>query len=167
MAQMTQDSKTHPVEVTVTSAPATADFPPEYTPSQPMLSSPALVPADGDSNTSEKSLLLMSQGPLQMSQGPPQQCAVAHAIPLYALTRSVAPVDCPFCGQRGLTKVDYRPGFVTHGLAAFLCFTAFLATPVPYFFKATKDVKHQCGHCNALLATWHRSGGVELHTLTA
>lgn len=43
-------------------------------------------------------------------------------------------------------------------LGALACCTVCLGC-LPYLMYGTKDVKHKCGNCNALLAVWHRSGG--------
>ena len=34
---------------------------------------------------------------------------------------------------------------------------------IPYLMNSMKDVKHKCGRCGTLLATWHRSGNTEVH----
>jgi lipopolysaccharide-induced tumor necrosis factor-alpha factor len=31
---------------------------------------------------------------------------------------------------------------------------------VPYVMDNLKDAEHRCGSCGALLAKWHRNGGV-------
>ncbi|GKZ41933.1 hypothetical protein AbraIFM66951_011679 [Aspergillus brasiliensis] len=35
--------------------------------------------------------------------------------PLYALQKTPAPVDCPACGQRKMTRVEAETGSSTHG----------------------------------------------------
>lgn len=51
--------------------------------------------------------------PAQMAQ-PTTPGAATHqfqtSMPLSALSRSPAPVDCPSCGQRALTSVQYESG---------------------------------------------------------
>jgi len=33
---------------------------------------------------------------------------------------------------------------------------------IPYLMDSTKDVNHHCGHCGVQLATWYRSGNVQV-----
>lgn len=37
-------------------------------------------------------------------------------VPLYALSKSPAVIDCPRCAQRGLTVVDYKSGSATQSV---------------------------------------------------
>ncbi|KAF5703521.1 lipopolysaccharide-induced transcription factor regulating tumor necrosis factor [Fusarium mundagurra] len=83
------------------------------------------------------------------------------AAPIAALGRSPAPVDCPSCGQRGLTATSFSVGNTTHGWAAVLCFLLCLGC-IPYLMNDAKDVEHKCGQCGVTLATWHRSGTTEI-----
>lgn len=74
-----------------------------------------------------------------------------------------SPVDCPSCGKRGITRVSYHPGNTTHIWAFILfCFTLCLCF-IPYMMNSLKDVQHNCGNCGVLLATWHKSGAVDVH----
>lgn len=47
------------------------------------------------------------------------------------------------------------------GWAAVLCLCACIGC-LPYMMSSLKDVNHYCAKCNALLATWHNSGRVEI-----
>lgn len=42
------------------------------------------------------------------------------------------------------------------------CFTLCLCF-IPYMMNSLKDVQHNCGNCGVLLATWHKSGSVDVH----
>jgi len=46
--------------------------------------------------------------------------------------------------------------------AAVMC-VLFCLGCIPYLMSSLMDVKHKCGHCGALLATWHRSGRTVVH----
>ena len=86
-----------------------------------------------------------------------------NAVPLSTLNRGSAPVDCPICGVRALTRIEYMSGGFTHLLAFGLCICLCLGC-IPYCLNDTKDVQHKCSNCGTLLATWHRSGGAaEVH----
>lgn len=96
---------------------------------------------------------------------PPQQQsgnAYQTATPLINLSRSPAPADCPACGQRALTNVSFETGNTTHAWALGLCCLCCLGC-IPYVMNSLKDVKHKCGRCGVLLATYHRSGSTEVH----
>ncbi|KAF2841118.1 hypothetical protein M501DRAFT_1000277 [Patellaria atrata CBS 101060] len=82
--------------------------------------------------------------------------------PIAALQRGPAPVDCPACGQRAMTNISYESGGSTHLWAAGFCFCLCLGC-VPYLVNSFKDVEHKCSKCGTLLATWHRSGGTDVH----
>ncbi|PYH98021.1 hypothetical protein BO71DRAFT_89013 [Aspergillus ellipticus CBS 707.79] len=84
------------------------------------------------------------------------------ATPLHALQRGPAPVDCPVCGHREMTRVVGESGNTTHAWAAVLCFCCCLGC-IPYLMSSLKDEKHYCGHCGALLATWHNSGRTDVN----
>ncbi|KAH8146022.1 uncharacterized protein LAJ45_09944 [Morchella importuna] len=81
-----------------------------------------------------------------------------HAVPLHTLTRAPAPVDCPICNKRGMTKCAKKSGNFTHMCAAVTCAVSCLGC-IPYLISSLKDVKHSCTSCGVLLAVWHRSGG--------
>ncbi|KAA8903577.1 LITAF-like zinc ribbon domain-containing protein [Sphaerosporella brunnea] len=83
------------------------------------------------------------------------------AMPLGALSRSPAPVDCPSCGVRGLTTCAYQSGDSAHLWALIFCFLI-CAPCIPYVVKSFKDVQHSCGSCGVPLALWHKSGGVDI-----
>ncbi|KAL1998861.1 hypothetical protein VTN02DRAFT_5462 [Thermoascus thermophilus] len=92
--------------------------------------------------------------------GAPQ--AYLTAKPISTLTKTPEPVDCPVCGQREITSVRYERGNTTHAWACLLCF-CFCLGCVPYLMESAKDAVHRCGRCGATLATWHRSGRLEVH----
>lgn len=104
------------------------------------------------------------------------------AVSIPNLGMSAAPVDCPMCGQRAMTSIIYFVGNTTQfvlkyhscseyttnicqnsawALAVF-CLTLCLCF-IPYMMNSLKDVKHKCGNCGTLLATWHKSGAVDVH----
>jgi len=84
------------------------------------------------------------------------------AIPLTVLSSGSCPVDCPECGVREMTTTTYQIGATTHAWAVAACLITALGC-IPYLLSATKDVRHNCGNCGALLATWHRSGRTVVH----
>jgi len=84
-----------------------------------------------------------------------------NATPLGSLQQSPAPVDCPRCGVRELTRVEYVSGGTAHASAAACCL-CFCLGCIPYLFSGFKDVEHKCSACGAPLATWHRSGRTEV-----
>jgi lipopolysaccharide-induced tumor necrosis factor-alpha factor len=51
----------------------------------------------------------------------------------------------------------------TSGWAVGLCCLTWFFCWVPYVVDGFKNVDHNCGQCGVLLATWHRSGGVDVH----
>ena len=84
------------------------------------------------------------------------------ATPLQALGQSPAPVDCPVCAGRHMTRIDYAVGGTTWVWAAAVCCLCSLGC-IPFFINGCKNIKHHCGGCGALLATYHRNSPVELH----
>ncbi|EXJ67501.1 uncharacterized protein A1O5_09514 [Cladophialophora psammophila CBS 110553] len=100
-------------------------------------------------------------------QMPPQQRSASsqfrQAVAIPNLGMSPAPVDCPACGQRSMTNVSYHTGNTTHVWAGVACCLTGLLCFVPYLMNSLKDVQHRCGSCGVLLATWHKSGVVEVH----
>ncbi|TFK45021.1 LITAF-like zinc ribbon domain-containing protein [Crucibulum laeve] len=89
-----------------------------------------------------------------------QQFHTATALGI--LGEGSAPVDCPVCRQRNMTQVTTEIGNTTHAWAAGFCIFLCLGC-IPYLITATMNVRHNCGSCGALLATWHRSGRVVVH----
>ncbi|TVY34863.1 hypothetical protein LOCC1_G007261 [Lachnellula occidentalis] len=83
------------------------------------------------------------------------------ATPLGSLQQGPAPVDCPVCGVREMTRTEFVSGGTTHLSAALCCF-CFCLGCVPYIASWFKDCEHKCGNCGALLAVWHRSGRTEV-----
>jgi len=83
------------------------------------------------------------------------------AIPLMALSMGSAPVDCPVCRKRGLTRTEFQAGNTTLMWAILFC--VFVGLPcIPYLMNGTKNVKHSCGNCGVHLATWNRGGQTEV-----
>jgi len=103
---------------------------------------------------------MMQPGQLQAA-GAPQQ--YHSASPLSILGQASAPVDCPTCRHRSMTMTVPQVGNTNHAWAAGFCLFLGLGC-IPYFITSFKDVRHNCGHCGALLATWHRSGRTVVHT---
>jgi len=83
------------------------------------------------------------------------------ATPLASLQQGPAPVDCPICGVREMTRTEYVSGGTTH-LSAILCCCCLCLGCIPYLASWFKDCEHKCGHCGGLLAVWHRSGRTEV-----
>ncbi|PQE20264.1 LPS-induced tumor necrosis factor alpha factor protein [Rutstroemia sp. NJR-2017a BBW] len=104
------------------------------------------------------------QGQYPQGAVPPQQQGrnqYASAMPLRSLQSGPTPVDCPVCGVREVTAVEYVSGSTTH-LSALLCCIVTCLGCIPYMVSAFKDVEQKCGHCGTLLAVWHRSGRTEV-----
>ncbi|KAL4734512.1 LITAF-like zinc ribbon domain-containing protein [Aspergillus similis] len=93
----------------------------------------------------------------------PQPSQYPTAFPLHALQRTPQVVDCPVCSQREMTRTEAVNGNSTHAWAAVLCCCACIGC-IPYFVAAFKNVDHHCGKCGQLLATYHGSGHVVVHT---
>ncbi|KAH7346411.1 LITAF-like zinc ribbon domain-containing protein [Rhexocercosporidium sp. MPI-PUGE-AT-0058] len=83
------------------------------------------------------------------------------ATPLASLQQGPAPVDCPVCGVREMTRTEFKSGGTTH-LSALLCCCCLCLGCIPYLASWFKDCEHKCGSCGALLAVWHRSGRTEV-----
>jgi len=98
-------------------------------------------------------------------QGFPQSNASKNnyqiATPLASLQQSPAPVDCPVCGVREMTRAEFVSGGTTH-LSAILCCCCLCLGCIPYLASWFKDCEHKCGNCGALVAVWHRSGRTEV-----
>ncbi|KIY03442.1 uncharacterized protein Z520_00133 [Fonsecaea multimorphosa CBS 102226] len=106
------------------------------------------------------------QMPAQQQYGQYQRSVSGNfrqAVAIPNLGMSAAPVDCPACGQRAMTNVSYHTGNTTHVWAGVACCLTGLLCFVPYLMNSLKDVQHRCGNCGVLLATWHKSGVVEVH----
>ncbi|RDL38884.1 uncharacterized protein BP5553_03224 [Venustampulla echinocandica] len=99
----------------------------------------------------------------QAVPGPAGQRTFQNATPLASLGRGPAPADCPACGQRAMTRVTHVTGNYTHAWALGLCCFTWCLCWVPYVIDSFKDVDHHCGQCGVMLATWHKSGSVEVH----
>ncbi|PLB49097.1 hypothetical protein P170DRAFT_408078 [Aspergillus steynii IBT 23096] len=94
--------------------------------------------------------------------GMPHPSGYNTSSPLHTLQRGPAPVDCPICSHREMTRVDVESGNTTHGWAAVIC-CCFCLGCIPYLISSLKDVNHHCGKCGAMLATFHASGRTEVH----
>ncbi len=55
----------------------------------------------------------LGTNPVQAAQMPPTAPQYHTATPIAALGRSSAPLDCPCCGQRSLTSIDFIVGNTT------------------------------------------------------
>jgi len=99
------------------------------------------------------------QAPMSAA-APPQQ--FYSATPLAVLGQGSSPADCPMCRHRAMTISNTQVGNTTHLWAAGFCLVLCLGF-IPYLLSSTMDVRHNCGHCGALLATWHRSGHTVVH----
>jgi lipopolysaccharide-induced tumor necrosis factor-alpha factor len=127
---------------------------------------------------------VQEKGPAIAVQPIGQAPVFLSATPLAALGRAGAPADCPACGTRAMTHINFVAGNTTQWLypecigprgcasqcwlccsvwAAALFFFTLHCCCVPYFISALKDVEHRCGGCGVLLATAHKSGRVEVH----
>ncbi|KAI9740981.1 MAG: hypothetical protein M1834_002692 [Cirrosporium novae-zelandiae] len=86
-----------------------------------------------------------------------------QAVPLTNLGMAPAPVDCPACRARALTRISHHSGNTTHLWALIVFACTICCFWIPYTIKSLKDVDHHCGKCDVLLATWHKGGQVEVH----
>ena len=84
------------------------------------------------------------------------------ATPLQSLGIAPAPVDCPACRTRHMTRIDYTVGGTTWAWAAAVCCLCGCGC-IPFFINSCKNVKHFCGGCGAHVATYHRNSPVEVH----
>jgi len=108
----------------------------------------------------------------QLPQGfaqQPQQAPVNFAAPQFHsstplpnLGEGSSPADCPMCRQRSMTMTTPLVGNSTHMWAIGVCLLSGLGC-IPYLITSTKDIRHNCGHCGTILATWHRSGRTVVH----
>jgi len=106
--------------------------------------------------------MVSQQGFIQQPmQGQPPQSQYRTATPLQSLSSNPVPVDCPQCGVRQLTRVEFENGNTTYGWALAACVVACLGC-IPFLMTGTKDVMHYCGSCGTRLALWHRSGRIEV-----
>lgn len=97
------------------------------------------------------------QQPLPLHHPPTYRSAT----PLAALGQYSAPVECPLCGAREVTRTQHVVGDMTHLWALLICFVTCLGC-IPYMTTCFKDVEHCCGRCGRVLAVWKRSGGTEV-----
>ncbi|EAW12893.1 uncharacterized protein ACLA_013280 [Aspergillus clavatus NRRL 1] len=143
-------------------APAYSEFPEAHTP----------TPVAPQNTYSPHPASPLAQSTVPEAFTPQPGAAAANpsgytmAVPLASLQRGPTPVDCPVCGQREMTRTEPEAGNTTHGWAAVLC-CCFCLGCLPYLMSSLKDVNHFCGKCGAMLATWHNSGRVEVHTAAA
>lgn len=88
---------------------------------------------------------------------------VYHTVtPLASLSEGPAPVDCPVCHTRAMTRCEKHSGNTVHAWAAVLCICLCLGC-IPYLIKGLKDTEHSCGHCGVMLATYKNSGHTVVH----
>jgi len=106
--------------------------------------------------------VVMSTGQPTIPTGEKNPSNYQSAVPLQQLTSTPAPIDCPACGYRMLTKIEYKTGGATHAWALILCFLTLCLTPLPYCMNSLKDVLHSCGHCGKPVALWHKSGHTDV-----
>merc|ERR1711964_717937 len=92
----------------------------------------------------------------QVGAAPANTGKYQMATPLGSLQQGPAPVDCPVCGVREMTRTEFVSGGTTH-LSALLCCCCLCLGCIPYLASWFKDCEHKCGSCGALLAVWHRS----------
>ncbi|KAH7410853.1 LITAF-like zinc ribbon domain-containing protein [Cadophora sp. MPI-SDFR-AT-0126] len=97
----------------------------------------------------------------QVGAAPANTGKYQMATPLASLQQGPAPVDCPVCGVREMTRTEFVSGGTTH-LSALLCCCCLCLGCIPYLASWFKDCEHKCGSCGALLAVWHRSGRTEV-----
>ncbi|KAI9141491.1 kinase-like domain-containing protein [Paraphysoderma sedebokerense] len=98
----------------------------------------------------------MQSGNIVTSQRP---TSIFQAVtPIRSLNQGPAPIDCPMCGVRGMTAVNFETGSSTHVWAFAACLCLGLGC-IPYFMNSAKDVVHRCTSCGTALAKWHRNGG--------
>ncbi|SLM39568.1 LPS-induced tumor necrosis factor alpha factor [Lasallia pustulata] len=164
---------TQPISPPLKSTTSTSELPPQpaFQPTPMHHQQSGTVPAPGPAPVHHQ------QQPQPQPQHYPQPAAVQEkrpapapapshqyhtSTPLVALNRAPAPVDCPVCHARALTRTEFVTGNTTHAWAlGFCCFTLLFC--IPYMINSFKDVSHHCGSCGVLLATWHRSGNTEVH----
>ena len=121
---------------------------------------PMATPQQQQYNNEAKQGILMANQQYQQQTAPPRN-NYQMAVPLANLQQGAAPVDCPICGVREMTKTEYVTGGTTHLSALlFCCFTCLGC--IPYIAHWFKDCEHKCGNCDTLLAVWHRSGRTEV-----
>jgi lipopolysaccharide-induced tumor necrosis factor-alpha factor len=92
---------------------------------------------------------------------PTVQPSFLRGVPLRALNRGPAPVDCPVCGKREITSISLVSGRSTHVWAG-IFFILFTLPCIPYVMDFSKDVEHSCSSCGTLLATWKRGRGTKV-----
>lgn len=90
------------------------------------------------------------------------QMAYPVATPLNSLGTRPLPVDCPFCGMRGLTIVEPVHSSMTHITALLCCLLCICLVFVPYATGMGDDTEHRCGACRKLLAIARNNGRVEV-----
>ena len=71
-----------------------------------------------------------------------QQNVYQNTTPLYALSSSAAPAQCPSCGARTMTRTQLKSGNTTHAWALGLFLTTCLCC-IPYCVSGTKDCEHR------------------------
>jgi len=110
--------------------------------------------------------------PQQQLQQPPNQPAFVQqqsapqvfqsAVPVANLGANPAPVDCPICHARAMTRVTKETGNTNLAWAIGACLVCCCLAFIPFVMDSLKNVRHQCGNCGATLALWHKSGRTDV-----
>jgi len=120
------------------------------------------MPAQQPMQTGQANVPLQTIAPQQTGGQGVARGGYQFATPLQSLNLGPAPVDCPVCGQRGLTNTAMVSGDKTTMWALIICFFTCLGC-IAYMMDELKDVQHRCSKCGTLLATWHRGGATMVH----
>ncbi|KIW81439.1 hypothetical protein Z517_04464 [Fonsecaea pedrosoi CBS 271.37] len=75
-------------------------------------------------------------------------------MPLDQLRDVPGPIQCPYCGFQGVTRVEHVAGRRTRRSAGLLFAATVVLAPVPYLTNGTKDVRHFCANCRVCVAVW-------------
>jgi len=136
-----------------------------------------LVPIGGEPSQSNNAVSAISSQPRLTAQAVPDQrayTAVSDAsdmlvptgksepVPHMLLRRKPAMVNCRMCGCNGLTRTEFVIGNTNHALATVFFFTTGVFFWIPYKIKSWRNINHQCGICGVLVATWHKSGRIDV-----
>ncbi|KAI6372432.1 hypothetical protein MCOR25_003753 [Pyricularia grisea] len=106
----------------------------------------------------------IQQGQQQQQYGPAAQHHHQHvgATPLQALGPAPAVIDCPFCQQRVMTRVNEEHSSMTYLLGVLIGCICICAACVPCLAGMCQDVTHFCTNCNQRVAHIPYSGGVQV-----
>ncbi|KAF2233126.1 hypothetical protein EV356DRAFT_516592 [Viridothelium virens] len=81
-----------------------------------------------------------------------QSTIIPGVIPLEALDEGPGYIQCPFCGVRGMTRIERESSAMTHVVALILFLICCCAVVIPYLAHWFPTYKHHCASCNALVA---------------